>query len=310
MVPIVRPYSFAGSLCVELQQLRYVVAVSEHRNFTRAAEACQVAQPSLSQQIIKLEKELRHPLFERLGRRVRLTDAGRAFYGRAVQILAEVDAAKKEIEAFSKEGYGRVAVGAILTVAPYFLPPLLKRFSQVMPHAEVVVYEDLTARILEQCLSGELDLGIVALPIADEQLNVEALYDDELKLVVPANHALATKRHISMQDIEREPFIRLDTVHCLGEQIVAFCLNETCQPRVVCRSSQIYTIQKLVELGRGISILPTSAAEDDRSKRRVYRSISGKKPTRTIALVTHKKRRTSPIVQALIDEIRRVSGMR
>ncbi len=123
---------------MELHQLRYFVMVADLGNFTRAAERCLVAQPSLSQQIMKLEKELGKPLFERLGRKVALTDAGRSLYGQAVSILAAVDDAKRRITEEAESGVGKLAVGAIPTVAPYLLPPLLKQFLKRFPKAATV----------------------------------------------------------------------------------------------------------------------------------------------------------------------------
>src|SRR5438874_8601772 len=113
---------------MELHQLRYFAAVAELESFTRAAERCLISQPSLSQQSIKLEKELRQPLFERLGRKVLLTDAGRALYQQARQILEAVEEARHLCD--DAAGHGKVVVGAIPTVAPYLLPPLLRQFSQ------------------------------------------------------------------------------------------------------------------------------------------------------------------------------------
>src|SRR5262245_31268364 len=158
---------------MELHQLRYFVAVADLGNFTRAAERCAVAQPSLSQQIIKLETQLGQPLFERLGRTVRLTDAGRALYGRAVTLLANVEEAPQQVADVSAIQDGTVAVGAILSIAPFLLPPLAREFQIRFPRCHVIITEDVTARVIEGCLRGELDVGVLALPVADAQLHVE-----------------------------------------------------------------------------------------------------------------------------------------
>ena len=290
---------------MELHQLRYFVSVADKENFTRAAEACQVAQPSLSQQIIKLEKELGQPLFERLGRRVKITDAGKLLYERATNVLANVDGMKAELHDNLGTGEGRVAIGAIVTAAPFLLPPLLKSFGRSFPKAEVVLHENLTDRILEECRRGDLDIGLVALPIEDNQLHVEPLFEDELLVCVHHKHKLATKRRVTIQDVANEPFILLDPIHCLGEQVVSFCRGHECRPRVTCRSSSIITVQELVALDHGVSLLPASAAKVDNSKRRKYVSLSGVQPSRTMAMVWHKKRHQNHIVRALIDTIRR-----
>ncbi len=289
---------------MELHQLRYFVAVADEENFTRASEICLVAQPSLSQQIIKLEKELGQPLFERLGRRVRLTDAGRLLYDRANGILSAVDNVKNEITDSTADGNGRVAVGAIVTIAPYVLPPLLKMLGRRFPKAEVVVHENLTAHVVEECLRGELDIGLVALPIEHEQLHVETLFEDELLLATPSGHPLAKRRRVTMQDVMKEPFILLDPIHCLGEQVVAFCDQQDCKPHVVCRSSQILTVQELVGLGHGVSLIPATAADGDRSKKRHYRSLTGTRPTRTLAMIWHQKRYQNQLVRCFAEQVR------
>ncbi|NOZ38884.1 MAG: LysR family transcriptional regulator [Planctomycetes bacterium] len=289
---------------MELHQLRYFVSVADEENFTRAAEACQVAQPSLSQQIIKLEKELGQKLFERLGRRVKMTDAGKFLYDRATSILANVDHTKADMLDDLATGEGRVAIGAIITAAPFLIPLLLKAFGRSYPKADIIVHEDLTDHILAECRRGDLDIGLVALPINDTQLHIEPLFKDELLLCVHHKHKLATKRKVSIQDISQEPFILLDPIHCLGEQVVSFCRGNECRPKVVCRSSQILTVQELVALDHGVSLLPASAAKIDKSKQRKYISLSGVRPHRTMAMVWHKKRHQSRVVCALVDTIR------
>src|SRR5271169_6620054 len=127
---------------MDLHQLQNLVAVADQGSFTKAAEQCLVAQPSLSQQIIKLEKELGQPLLERLGRRVQLTDVGKAFYERATAILAGVDRAKEEVVELAGEPGGTVTVGAIPTIAPYLLPEQAQRFQRCYPKAKVIIQED------------------------------------------------------------------------------------------------------------------------------------------------------------------------
>ena len=289
---------------MEIHQLRYFVTVAELSNFTRAAEKCFVSQPSLSQQIIKLEKELGQPLFERLRRKVRLTEAGQTLYDRATAILAAVDDVKRQVTEGTDSGKGRVSVGAIPTVAPYLVPPVLKRFSSRFPEAEVTIHENLTEYTIKGCLEGELDVGVLALPIDEEHLVVEPLFCEELLLAVNSKRPLARKRQIRMNDLTKEPFILLSDTHCLGEQIVSFCKQKDFVPIVSCQSSQLLTAQELVALDHGVSLIPEMAAAVDRSKQRKYRSLSGSKPTRTLAMIWHKHRYQSPIVKQFIEALR------
>jgi len=287
---------------MELHQLRYFVCVAELGNFTRAAEKCFVAQPSLSQQIIKLEKELGSPLFDRSSRQVRLTDAGRILYERAVAILAAVDDVKQRMSEASETG--RVAVGAIPTVAPYLLPPLLKQFARRAPRAEVAVYENLTDYTIRSCLEGEIDLGLLALPVREDQLKVEPLFREELLLAVAADHRLAQKRQVALEEVADEPFVLLSEAHCLGEQIVSFCKQRTCLPAIRCHSAQLLTVQEMVALGQGVSLVPRMAVDADKSRRRKYLPLKGERPTRTLGVIWRKHRPLSPLAEEFLAVVR------
>jgi LysR family hydrogen peroxide-inducible transcriptional activator len=289
---------------MELHQLKYFAAVADHKGFTRAAEHCHVSQPSLSQQIINLEKELGQRLFERLGRQVRLTDAGRALYAQAVAILGAVDEVKHRIKAATDAQHGTVTVGAIPTVAPYLLPPLLERFAATHPHAEVAVVEHLTEFIVKGCLDGELDVGVVALPVAEDRLRVEPLLTEELLLALPPRHRLLRRRQITLEDVGGEPFVLLNEMHCLGEQILSFCKQQACLPAVSCHGAQLLTVQELVALGRGVSLIPAMASGADRGKRCKYRSLAGRRPARTLAMIWHRHRYHSPVVQQFLETVR------
>jgi LysR family transcriptional regulator, hydrogen peroxide-inducible genes activator len=289
---------------MELHQLRYFVAVAELGHFTNAAKRCDVAQPSLSQQIGKLEKELRQPLFERLGRTIRLTDAGRTLYDQALSILASVEEAKRQVIDAGDEQEGMVLVGAIPTIAPFLLPSLTSAFQRRYPHSRVIIHEELTAHVIQDCLQGELDVGVLAMPIVDTQLHVETLFEEELLLALPAGHPLIKKRHVTIQDLNAQPFILLSDMHCLGQQIVSFCNQQSCNPFMVCRSAQLLTIQELVSVGHGISLLPAMACDMDRHPQRVYRRLSDSPPVRTVAMIWHKQRYQRPAVRRFIEMMR------
>src|SRR5688572_8790228 len=175
---------------MELHQLRYFVAVAQTGNFSRAAERCHVSQPSLSQQILKLEHRLGQPLFNRLGRRAVLTDAGRLLLDRATMILAALDDADRRLRAGGEQQGGRLAIGAIPTIAPYVLPTTLEGFVQRCPKVELVIREDVTEHLVQALVEGELDLAIVALPISDDRLEAEALLSENLLLALAPGHPL------------------------------------------------------------------------------------------------------------------------
>jgi LysR family hydrogen peroxide-inducible transcriptional activator len=293
---------------MELHQLRYFVAVAQTGNFSRAAERCHVSQPALSQQILKLERRLGQPLFHRLGRRAVLTDAGRLLLERATVILATLEDAEARLRATSDPEGGRLAIGVIPTIAPYLLPSTLEGFVRRYPKVELVVREDLTAHLVPAVVEGELDLAIVALPIVDEHLESEPLLAEPLWLALTPGHPLARRKRIILEDLAEERFILLNEMHCLGEQILNFCRAHECQPQIACRSAQIATIQALIALGQGISLLPDMARRADSEGRLVYRALSGDPPQRTIAAVWHRHHYHGPLVEQFLVELRRWSS--
>ena len=284
---------------MELHQLRYFVTVADKGGFTRAAEACFVSQPSLSQQIIKLERELGHRLFDRLGRTVKLTEAGHAAYAHAISILRSVDEIEDSVIAATDPEKGAITVGAIPTIAPYLMPALIKRFAKTYPESVISIHEDLTAETERRCAVGEIDIGIIATPPANSALRSQELFTEEMLLALPANHRLANKKRIGLEDVAGEPFVLMNELHCLGEQVVGFCHKQGCLPVVRCVGVQLLTIQQLVALGRGVSLIPAMAAQSD--KRCAYRSLTAPKPQRTIRMIWHKDRYQSQLVRAFLE---------
>lgn len=288
---------------MELDQLRYFLKVAERGNFTRAAEELMISQPALSRSIQKLEEELGQPVFERKTRSVLLTDAGTLLQARAQQILSIVEDTKSEI---TDDGQcGRVRVGAIPTIAPYFLPEVLQRFSTKFPKANLIVQENTTDVLLKSCTQGEIDLAILVLPVPAKYLEVEELFEEELLLVLPPLHPLVEKDKIRVADVEPFPFVLLDEAHCLSDNIVSFCRQRSFQPVAVERASQLAMVQELVSLSHGISLIPEMARQCDQSSRRVYRSFSGRKPMRTIAVVWNPYRFQSRLLEAFRECLRR-----
>lgn len=288
---------------MDLDQLRYFLRVAERQNFTRAAEDLGISQPALSRAIQKLEEELGQPMFERKSRSVVLTDAGKLLQSRARQVLTIIEDTQAEITDDGQSG--RVRVGAIPTVAPYFLPEVLRSFSREHPKATLIVQENTTDVLLKSCTQGEIDLAILALPVPAKYLEVEELFEEELLLVLPPEHPLVQQEKIRLCDVEPFPFVLLDEAHCLSGNIISFCRQRSFQPVAVERTSQLTMVQELVSLSHGVSLIPAMARARDQSDRRVYRSFAGRKPTRTIAVAWNPYRFQSRLVQAFRDSLRR-----
>jgi LysR family hydrogen peroxide-inducible transcriptional activator len=290
---------------MEISQLRYFLKVAERKNFTRASEELAMTQPALSRSIAKLEEEIGQPVFERQTRLVVLTDAGRLLQARAEQILGLIDDTLSEITDDGETG--RIRVGAIPTIAPYFLPPILRTFRDQHPQANVVVDEETTERLLQRCNQGEVDVAILAGPIPKQYLEVESLFEEQLLLVLPVGHPLGDKRQITVADIRSHPFVLLDETHCLSETITSFCRNRSFQPVTVERTSQLVMVEELVALGHGVSLIPQMARDLDNSDRRIYRALAGPKPMRGVVLVWNPYRFQSLVAKRFKECVRQVA---
>lgn len=288
---------------MELEQLRHVLKLAELENFTRAAQQVNLSQSALSRSIARLEEELGQPLFERRPRKAALNDAGQLLADRAAKILALVDDAKAEI--CDDVQSGKVRLAAIPTIAPYFLPPRLRSFEAKFPGARLIIQEDTTDNLLKKISGGEIDLAIAALPITAKYLEVETLFEEELLLVTCKDHPLVHKKHIHAADIQNVPFVLLGETHCLSDNVIAFCRRTSFNPVSVERTSQLAMVQELVALGHGVSLIPAMARQRDSASNRVYRSLSGEKPTRTIVMISNPYRYQSRLVRAFQEHLRR-----
>ncbi len=288
---------------MEIHQLRYVVAVARAGNFSRAAEQCHVAQPSLSQQILKLEEELGGPLFHRMKREARLTPHGEAFLRRAVKILEEVDAAKREASDAQSLLRGQFSVGVLPTIAPYLLPDVLVAFAKKYPGVEIVVQEDTTARLIKLVQTCEIDFALTSCPVPETSMEVRDLLTEELRLALPPGHPLKRKRTVSLADLEKERLIIMKEGHCLGDQVLNFCERRDFKPTINFRSAQLETIQALVCSGVGISLIPAMAAHSGRKDMPEYRSLPAPRPERKIVAIWPKQRPLGRAANEFLNQI-------
>lgn len=288
---------------LSLQLLDQFVVLARTKNFTRAAEELHLSQSALSRAIQKLEDQLGQPLFERKPREVVLTELGELLLQRAKHILQLMEDTFSELSEAGRRG--RIRLGAIPTIAPYFLPSLLSSFAKKYPDIAVIVQEDTTENLIKRCHHGEIDLAILALPLLAKNLEVEALFDEELLLVVPVGHPLAASKTLPIDAVEHFPFVMLNEAHCLSDNIATFCRRKAVQPVTVERTSQLATVQELVSLNHGVSIVPDMARKIDTSEQRVYRSFTGEKPRRTVAMMWNAQRFQSKAVNTLMEHLRK-----
>ncbi|MCX6952948.1 MAG: LysR family transcriptional regulator [Verrucomicrobia bacterium] len=274
---------------MELAQLRYAVAVAETGNFTRAAERSHITQPSLSQQILNLEREIGHKLFHRLGRKAVLTEAGATFLERARRILFEVENAAKELSD-SPSLDRKITVGAVPTIMPYLLAPLIADCRVKHPNLLIHAREDFRPSLVRGVVEGELDLAVVTLPIKDPRISIEPLMTEPLLLVVGQNHPFSSRKEIDIADLAEETFVTMGDSSTLAIQIQGFFGDHNFVPKVGYRCAQIATLKLFVSMGLGISILPQVAHTHEDEGHLIYLHISGTAPTREIAVIRHLQR--------------------
>ncbi len=241
---------------MEIHQLRYFVAVADEGNFSRAAAKVRVAQPSLSQQIRKLEAEVGQPLFDRLPRSVVLTEAGHCLIDYARQILASIVDARRCVDELKGEVAGELAVGAIPTIAPYVLPGLVRTFQQHYPQVALEIVEDVTERITRRVEAGELDVALASTCQPSPSLRRESLGTEPLLALVPEGHPLAKKTLVELNDLKSQRFLLLHEMHCLSQQVHHLLEGRHLQPEIALAGSQLGTIANMVAAGIGVSIVP------------------------------------------------------
>ena len=271
---------------MELFQLRYFVAAATTGNFTRAAEASHVSQPSLSLQIANLEREVGAALFTRHGRSVRLTDAGQTLKEHAERILAEERDALRAVREIVGLEQGRLSLYTLPTPGQNLLPPTLARFRRDYPGIEITLHETVPARAVgEAVVAGKADLGVVHLPCPVPGLSQRLLFTEELALVVPSDHALA-KPNLSpptLSDLANEDFVWVPEGASSEHPFFAACVAAGFTPRIACVSGSATGMQSLVAAGLGIALLPRLAIHPPEGAAVV--ELAPPRPTRTLAVV-------------------------
>jgi len=287
---------------MEVHQLRYFCAVARHGTFTRASEVEHVAQPSLSQQILKLEAELGARLFDRLPRSAKLTVFGKAFLPKAERILRELDEAKTELQEMAGNEKGDVVVGIIPTIAAYLLPKLLRGFIARHPLVTVNIIEDITPVLLQRLHEGTIDLAVVALPVAGGELASEELFEEKFYAVLPATHPRASCASLSLAELNREPFLLLKEGHCFRDSLISACRKSKMTPSVVFESGQFATILAMVSAGMGVSAVPAMAVQPHPGCKFV--PISGKHSTRKVGIITSRHHYQNRAQRLLMKQMR------
>ncbi len=286
--------------------LRAFLETADAGSLSRAAKQLSLSQPSLTAQIQRLEGHLGVPLFDRHGRGVTLTDAGKALYPRARRILDDVRNTELAIRREGTDGAGALSVGAIPTVAPYVLPAAVQRMRARHAEMRIELREDYSAVLAKLLIDGVLDVVIGALPYAFEQLETEVLGIDALVVAVPTTHPAARAGRITLAQLRDAPAVTLAPAHCLGEQVAEFCSSRQVSPSVVCRSAQLATVFELVGAGVGVSIVPSMAAARHNTPQCTYVPLSEHALQREIVAVWRQGAAKSAQARAFVECVREV----
>ncbi|WP_139489085.1 LysR family transcriptional regulator [Brevibacillus dissolubilis] len=295
---------------MELRQIRYVLAVAEERSFSRAAARLHLAQPSLSQQIAKLEKEWGVPLFHRLGQKVELTDAGERFAQQAQILIDQAEALEREMRAYASGDSGRLLVGSLPITGAYVLPHVIPEFSKQFPHVELQLVEDTSSSLEQMLVRGKLDVSLLTMPIEEPSLEIQPAFQEEIYLALPPDHPLSDRDEIDLAELSQQPFILLKEGQGFRQISLMLCEQAGFTPRIVFESSNIQTVQSLVAAGMGISFAPNMITRAPwTSVKPAYVPLTTK-PYRTLVVAYHKDRHLSKPARAFVEVIQQVGEPR
>jgi LysR family hydrogen peroxide-inducible transcriptional activator len=290
---------------LKLKDLRYLVALADTRHFGRAAERSFVSQPTLSAQLKKLEDYLGVQLIERAPKRVALTAAGEEIVERARRILEASDEIVELAKGHRDPLAGRLKLALLPTIGPYLLPNVAARLRKLLPRLELMLYEYQTDPMLEKLHSGEIDVGILALPVSMDGLDSYELYREPFTVALPANHRLASRASIKVDDLAHETLLLLEDGHCLREQALDICSSGDVHEKQDFRATSLETLRQMVAAGVGITLLPELAGRGAYGNARgvVIKPFAKPVPTRTIGAVWRKSSARREATLALAKQI-------
>jgi LysR family hydrogen peroxide-inducible transcriptional activator len=284
------------------------VALADTGHFGKAAERTFVSQPTLSAQLKKLEEYLGVKLVERQPKNVQLTDVGKQIVVRARRMLDEGD----EIIALARNNTdpfaGKLKIGLIPTIGPYLLPRVMQRIRKSLPQLGLMLYEHQTESLLKRLRDGEVDLGILALPVAQDGLDTRVLYEEAFTVALPNEHPLAAKSSIKVSDLKGQTLLLLEDGHCLREQALEVCSRIGVREAEDFRATSLETLRQMVVAGLGITLLPETAVESPFGSQRglAIRPFTKPAPTRTVGGVWRKSSTRAPAIAAVCDILEHV----
>jgi LysR family hydrogen peroxide-inducible transcriptional activator len=297
--------AYIAAMDLKLKDLRYLVAVADQRHFGRAAAQCFVSQPTLSAQLKKLEQSLGVQLIERAPNNVSLTVTGEQIVARARRILAATDEVVMLARSQRDPLAGMLRVALLPTIGPYLLPHVAPAVRRALPRLELRLYEYQTEPLLEKLHSGDLDVGILALPVDLAGLESRELYREPFTVALPERHPLAARSTVRVADLKGEKLLLLEEGHCLREQALEVCSRVGVRDSQDFRATSLETLRQMVATGAGITLLPELAGRGAYRNARgvVLRSFAKPVPVRHIGAVWRKSSARLAAIEALCNLI-------
>lgn len=292
---------------MELRQIEMFVEAADRHSITAAAAVLYVAQPSVSAQIAGLERELGVPLFDRLPRGVRLTEAGRTVLPHARQILRHTAEMRDAVDALSGMQRGRLVFGTMPTITAHLIPTVIKTFRNRYPAIDLRVVEASAAGILDELAAHRLDVAVVTNAESSPQIEVEPLLQEELYAIVPVDDPLAQRGEIDLQELRGRPFIALETGFSLRHVIWQACGAAGFEPRIAQEMSSIQGIKGLVEIGMGVSIAPRLSVEQEERLGVLHALRLRQRPFRQLQIATSRSAHLSRSASAFISICRQAA---
>ena len=290
---------------MNLRDLRYLVALADTRHFGKAAARCYVSQPTLSAQIKKLEEYLGVELIERQPRRVALTEIGEQLVARARRIIDDSDELLSMARGQRDPLSGSLKVALIPTIGPYLLPQIAKKLRKQLPKLKLMLYEYQTEPLLRALRAGEIDMGILALPVHADGVDTCKLYDEDFVIALPKGHSLSDKASVKLNDLAGDSLLLLEDGHCMRDQALDICSYADLDEDQDYRATSLETLRQMVAAGMGVTLLPKLSTQGPfgSDKSVVIKPFPKPIPTRTVGAVWRKSSTRNAAIKAVCDVI-------
>lgn len=288
---------------MELRQLEYFMAVCKELHFTKAAEKLNIAQPTLSQQIKTLENEVGIPLFDRIGRKIALTEAGKILLKHSQRVFYELEQGKAALRDLNGLQIGRLTIGSLFTCVNYLLPSPILKFKQLYPNIELSILGLRNDDIIKGLLENELDLGIAFLPIEDDEIESIPLFTEELSLAVPYDHSLSNKKEVEMKTLKNEQIVLMPENYFLRKLIDTYCIRLGLKLEPTLELTTLDSLIQMVIKGAGVTILPEPYLDYLNNEHIVKVKLIDPTPERKIGFIYRKNKFMCTTTRTFIDQV-------